>query len=63
MSAPTISAGCSEAFFRMALKWTWAPALDISRRKSLAKVPSWMSERIFFMVFLVSSVMSLGPVI
>ena len=40
ISAPTTSEGCSLAFFLIALKCTCAPAADISRRKSLANVPS-----------------------
>ena len=35
----------------------------MSSRNSFAKVPSWISDRIFFIAFLVSSVMILGPVI
>ena len=62
ISSPIFSEGCSAAFFLIAWKCTWRPAGDISSRNSLAKVPSWISARIFFIVFLVSSVISLGPV-
>src|SRR5699024_7752032 len=62
-SAPTFSIRCSLCIRRSARKWVLRPPLGlISVRNSLAKVPSWISVRTFFISLRVSSVIRRLPV-